>query len=78
LIANNISDTGAYADADLIVDIESGAKTNGSYAGSNFPVAVQSVYYNMLFRACTLFQINFGGHTFTLNQQILASMVEAM
>jgi hypothetical protein len=68
LVANNISDTGEYADGDLINDIADGVKTNGSYATSNFPLAVQSVYYNMLFRACTLFQINFGGHTFTLNQ----------
>jgi hypothetical protein len=46
------------------------------YATANFPVALRSVYHNLLFRTCTLIQVNFGGHTWTLNQQQLQSAVE--
>lgn len=53
--------------------INDGAMDNparGPYTATyiNQGAAAQSLYLGMLFRAATMLQCNFGGHTFTLNQ----------
>ncbi len=70
-VDNTVNGAVALADAELAVDA-----AGAPYATANFGVALRSVYHNLLFRACTLIQVNFGGHTWTLNQQQLQSAIE--
>lgn len=46
-------------------------------AGNNYPLAVQMLSFASLMKSCVLMSFNFGGHSFTINQQQVQSLFEA-
>ena len=51
---------------------------DASYVAGTCAIQGRSIYANQIMKACTLVQCNFGGHTFTINGQLMSSVLESM